>query len=103
MSVIPATAPGAQSTTPAAAGVVWMGRERGMRRRLLAAPRLDRFLELVVPVQVAGTFAAVNLVEDLELCVEPARQLLVAGIGRLVGLVDQHEMDARIVGLLFSA
>ena len=85
----------AQTTTPAAAGVVagrCADRTLSAEKRLLAAPGLDCFLELVVAVDVAGPLAAVDLVEGRELCVQPASQFGIARIRGLVGFVDQDEV-----------
>src|SRR5205814_936998 len=52
----------------------------------LFAPGLDRGFELVITVDVAGPLAAVDLVEDRQLRVEPLGELGVARIGRFVSL-----------------
>src|SRR5215831_1606282 len=51
-------------------------------------PGADRFLQLLVTVDVARARAAVDPIEGRELRVEPIGELLVARVGGLVGLVD---------------
>src|SRR5262249_36240508 len=70
---------------------------------LSGPPGADRFLELLVAVDVAGTRPAVDPVEGRKLGVEPVGELLVARVRGLVRFVDQHEMDARVVRLLGAA
>src|SRR5688500_4818515 len=61
--------------------------------KLLGAPGFDRFLELVVAVNVTRTFARIDFVERRQLRVEPTRQLLVVGICGFIGFIDQHKVD----------
>src|SRR3954464_1422668 len=52
--------------------------------RLAGVPGLDRFLQLLVAIQVPRTLAGVDLVEGLELGIEPFGEIPVPRVGSLV-------------------